>query len=98
MKVIFTSILLACCSILFSQAPDTWVAKANYPGAATSFITGFSIGSVGYFGPGGASVHTNQLWEYNPGTNVWTQKANVPGPGRRAATSLSINGKGYIGG
>lgn len=80
-------------------AQGTWTQKANFGGAARSYIpVGFSIGQYGYAGTGyDGSIYYSDLWKWNSTTNSWTQKANF-GPGnRRYATALSINGKGYQG-
>lgn len=39
----------------------------------------------------------NDLWEYDPTTNVWSQKADFPGPGRLMTKGFSINQKIYAG-
>ena len=86
--------------LLFSMsvvAQGTWVAKANFGGAARYGGTGFSIGTKAYLGTGGENTFTKTFWEYDASQNAWTQKADFPGPGRYQAVGFSIAGKGYIG-
>jgi hypothetical protein len=83
----------------YDTATNAWTEKANFGGAATFAITGFSIGSKGYIGLGydGDYTATNNFWEYDPATNAWTQKANFGGGATYYATGFSIGSKGYIG-
>jgi len=60
---------------------------------------GFSIGGKGYIATGiptDQSQMLNDLWEYDPPTNMWTRKADLPGPVRYDASCFVINNKAYI--
>ncbi|GAB3517401.1 Kelch repeat-containing protein [Emticicia fontis] len=78
---------------------DDWVKKGDFGGTARQGAVGFSIGSKGYIGTGGASTSPtmSDFWEYDPTTDVWTQKANFGGGVRRSAVGFSIGNKGYVG-
>jgi hypothetical protein len=64
---------------------------------AELYVTGFSIGSKGYFGCGWDGTYKNDFWEYDPVANTWTQKASFPSTARWGAAGFSIGTKGYIG-
>ncbi len=79
------------------DAQDTWEKKADFGGAARRWAAEFSIGSKGYIGTGfDGTASRDDLWEYDPATNVWTQKASMNGA-RAEAFGFSIGSKGYIG-
>lgn len=94
---ILTFLLLFFYGLAIGQG--SWVQKANFPGSAKDYSTGFSIGTKGYWGTGmdTSGNFTNDFWEYDPSTNLWTQMANVPGSNRWLACGFSIGNKGYIG-
>ena len=77
----------------------TWTQKADFGGGTRSCAVGFSIGSMGYIGPGndGAGNSYKDFWEYDPSTNTWTQKADFGGTARHSAVGFSIGSMGYIG-
>jgi N-acetylneuraminic acid mutarotase len=87
----------------YNPITNAWIQKANFGGGLRTRAADFSIGTRGYVGLGlhyasGSGLQFYQdLWEYNPTTNVWTQKANFPGLPRRNAVSFSIGNKGYLG-
>ncbi len=77
--------------------PDTWFKRASLTFEREMAVS-FAVGNKCYVGTGFSnSGKHNDLWEFNPATNVWTQKANLPGPARLQATGFSIGNKGYIG-
>jgi N-acetylneuraminic acid mutarotase len=71
-----------------------WVEKAELLGEAREGATGFSIGNKAYIATGS---NKNDLWEWDPATNVWSQKADLPAIGRRYAVSFVLGNKGYLG-
>lgn len=84
----------------YNTLTDTWTRRANFPGAARGFASGFSIGNKGYVCGGsssGVGIGYNDLWEYDPFIDVWTPKASFPGPVRDMAIAFSIGNKGYYG-
>jgi N-acetylneuraminic acid mutarotase len=88
----------------YNPVTNSWTQKANFGGGARSSATGFAVsgipgGSKGYLGTGvdDNSALKNDLWEYNPATNVWAQKTNFPGGARAGAASFNEGTVGYIG-
>jgi len=77
---------------------DTWTARQNYAGGGRTLGTSFSIGAKVYAGTGmtGASIPTDDFYEYDVASNAWTSKGNFDGGARIGAISFSINGKGYV--
>ena len=81
-----------------AKGQGTWLQEANYGGGIREGATGFAIGSKGYFATGmDANIKHNDLWEFDPSTNVWSQMANLPSNPRIGAVSFSIGLKGYVG-
>jgi len=79
---------------------QSWSQKANCPGPSRTSNVNFTINgklyvALGYSGT--TSTRFNDLWEYDPTTNVWSQKANFPGSARYGAVAFVINGKAYVG-
>ncbi len=59
---------------------------------------GFTINNLAYFGLG-QNINTvtyNDLWEYNPLTDIWTQKASMPGATRCGSANFAIGNFGYV--
>lgn len=85
---------------LSSKADWNWHKRAYLTNCKRDQACAFSIANKGYLccGSDTNNITLNDLWEYNPTTNVWTQKANLIGGTRRSAFSFSINGLGYVGG
>lgn len=86
----------------YDPASNVWTQRANFPGNFGGGVykaTGFEAGGMGYIcgGQVGSSSYSNELWQYNPSTNMWLQRANFPPGDRFGLTSFSINGKGYVG-
>jgi hypothetical protein len=95
MKKLTTTILFTC--LLNFAFADFWTQLANFPAAGRQLASGFSIGSKGYVTCGEGGFYFNDLWEYDPGTNVWTQLASLPGAGRYGAVTFVIGNKAYVG-
>lgn len=86
----------------YAPATNMWTAKAPYPGnfgSGVYFATGFAVNGKGYVACGkiGASYYSQELWMYNPATDLWTQKSNFPGGVRYGQASFVLNGKAYVG-
>ena len=85
-----------------SVTTDQWTLQANpFAGGGRGNAGGFVIGTKIYFGTGygtsnSSSASNEDLWEYNPSTDLWTQKADFPGGNRAGCVSFSIGTKGYI--
>ena len=78
--------------------PDTWYMMNSIPGGIKKdYATAFAIGNKGYVTCGQDFAQSNDLWQFDPATNVWTQKANLPGPPRISPVSFAAGNKGYVG-
>lgn len=82
----------------YNPITNTWTRRADFPGSARYFATGFSIGGRGYIGTG-SDVITRKadFWEYNAQTNSWAQLPDFGGTARQGATGFSIGCAGFIG-
>jgi N-acetylneuraminic acid mutarotase len=81
----------------YNPATDSWLQKADFPGAKRYGGIGFVLSNVLYFGTGtDENILTNDFYKYNPATNTWTALSNFPGSGRFSCSSFVISGKGYI--
>ena len=86
----------------YNPSTNSWSTVADFPGAGGNgvyFATGFSVGGKGYLcgGKTGASLYSNQLWEYKPSNNQWIQRANFPGGVRYQMLSFVVGNKAYVG-
>jgi N-acetylneuraminic acid mutarotase len=84
-------------NIIGARAQGTWTRKTDYPGVVRINSFGFSIGNKGYMGGGTNNENYQDLWVYDPATDVWTQKADFGGGGRQGASGFAIGNKGYVG-
>ena len=59
----------------------------------------FAINNKGYvcLGQGQTNPFFNDLWEFDPTTNVWSQKADFGGSARRQAVAFVIDTIAYVG-
>jgi len=88
----------------YDTATNAWTKKADLPGATdrsagVAFAIGgkayVGLGVSGYFGVG--ATYLDDLWEYDPATNVWTAKASLPDTGRGGGIScFVVGGKAYV--
>lgn len=83
----------------YDATTNQWTQKANYPGTAVYFATGFAVEDKGYIcgGKRGPNNYTSALYEFNPGTNTWSAKANFPGGVRYQLSSFVIENSAYVG-
>lgn len=86
----------------YNPATNSWSSKASFPGNGGTGIyysTGFAVGGKGYLccGKIGPSYYSNELWEYNPGSNSWLQKAYLPGVVRYGGSAFTIGNYAYYG-
>jgi N-acetylneuraminic acid mutarotase len=86
----------------YNPVSNSWTSKAKFPGGNYNGCllgTGFVVDGKAYvcFGINNASVYSNELWEYDPTSNVWTKKANFPGNGRYNAASFVIGDTAFVG-
>lgn len=89
---LFTQVVFVFLSFTFNSFGQfSWTQVADYGGGPSSFTAGGVINGKAYV------PSNNQLWEYNPVTNVWNAKANFPGSARVGASSFVINNILYFG-
>lgn len=88
----------------FDQFQDDWDDEVSIGGASGDGLDrasacSFSIADKGYLclGQGQTNPYFQDLWEYDPQTDVWTQKADFIGSARRQAVSFTINNIAYVG-
>lgn len=87
----------------YNPTTDVWTQKANVGNAPRYGSFGFSIGNKGYIGGGFVNtlfgfLLSNDVWEYNPSSNIWLQKADLlNGYYTGAIKGFSIGNKGYVG-
>lgn len=60
----------------YNAQNDSWIPKANFPGAARAYAAGFATEGRGYIGNG--DTYSNDFWEYNPESNSWVQRLPIP--------------------
>jgi len=71
----------------------SWTKVANLPYSINrNCATYFSMNEKGYI-----LYNNNELWMYDPDTDLWTKKGNFPGPSRTAACSFIIGDKAFVG-
>ena len=94
----------------YDPANNTWIQKASYSGDKLINAFSFSIDGRAYVGGGmNNGVLNQQLWEYDPLSDVWIEKNNLQDDdsdddeeddgyaiARVLASSFVINGKGYV--
>ena len=85
----------------YNVATDQWTQKADFPGLAIEYTTGFVIQDKLYMGLGlavsGGAVA--EWWVYDPSTDQWTRKANFPGTAYKNTftnCTFVIANKGYV--
>ena len=85
----------------YNTLTAAWTRKAVFPPGLRVNACGFAIEPYGYVTCGrsfGSSPgQKNDLWQYNPATDVWTQKANITLATREYAMVFVVNGKAYVG-
>lgn len=84
----------------YDPLANTWNQRASLPASARYACTGFAIGNTGYvFGgnSGGANgPYNNELWAYDPATDIWSARASLPDLARMAMRSFVAGGLGHI--
>jgi N-acetylneuraminic acid mutarotase len=85
---------------VYNSDSNTTRRLKDIPGVKTnrSFCTGFAMNNKGYVGLGfdSTGILKNDLWQYDPATNIWTKKADFPGDARDGAGVFVIGNKAYI--
>lgn len=87
----------------FDPTTHQWTQKGIFPGPFRVGATSFSLNNKGYvcFGDnalnGPAAHYFNDLWEYDPNTDIWVEKDTLPGSVRQYAFAFTIGNKAYVG-
>jgi len=68
----------------------------DYTTIIRSAAVAFSIGTKGYLATGSGSSLANNVWEYDPATDVWTEKSKFTGSARTEAVGFGIGNYGYV--
>lgn len=83
----------------FDLATEMWSVCPSMPGGMDrQYSCGFSINGKGYIFGGincGGTLF-NDLWEFNPVTNIWLQKTSMPSLERFGCVSFVINNIAYL--
>jgi len=56
----------------------------------------FTFGARAYVACSGQGTVSNEIWEYEPSTDLWEKKTSFEGSGRIEAVGFSVNNKGFI--
>ncbi|MDP9043052.1 MAG: IPT/TIG domain-containing protein [Bacteroidota bacterium] len=82
----------------YDPSSDTWMRKADFPGAGRNSAAGFAIGTFGYLGTGMSTTgYVPDFWQYNPSADAWIQIKDFGGSYRGSASAFSGNLQGYVG-
>jgi len=90
----------------FDPQTNSWVQKADFPGAERYYAVGFSVGGKGYILGGVIRVineigavfaeESSELWQYSPDLDQWTQKKNFFPVTSRFAKVVTIGDRAYL--
>lgn len=86
----------------YDIASNSWSQKPDFPDLPRHHPYQFAIGDYVYAGLGhGNNIATgvnifDELYRYDPQTEVWDQMKTLPAEGRVAGTQFSYGGKGYV--
>lgn len=83
---------------VLSQESNSFIKRSDFPGAGRQGGVCFQVNDRIYAGLGATiDVYYNDLWEYDPSTNLWTEKTPFPGGARSAAVSIVIGDRVFVG-
>ncbi|VAW21474.1 hypothetical protein MNBD_BACTEROID01-608 [hydrothermal vent metagenome] len=68
----------------------------NYETITRMSGVGFSINGKGYLVSGSGSSLVNNVWEYDPATDLWKEKTSFEGSTRTEAVGFGIGNYGYL--
>ena len=82
----------------FNFDTQAWEQASAMPiGQERQYAVGISFNNLGYvFGGINQSNFLNDLWEYDPASELWINRPSLPGAGRSGASGFIINQKLYI--
>lgn len=84
----------------YNPSSNSWLQKADFGGAERYGCIAFSISGKGYIGLGNMGTSSgpfaNDIFEYDPVSNIWSQKANFPAASRYGAIGFTDGINGYV--
>lgn len=91
----------------YDPSDDTWTAlRKIYNSSDQSYDDDYAIvrsnavavviGGKAYISTGAMQSLRNDVWEYDPATDLWAPKTNFEGTTRTDAVSFSIAGRGFV--
>ena len=86
----------------YDIASNTWSQKPDFPDLPRHHPYQFAVGDYVYAGLGhgnnnaGGTNIFDELYRYDPQTEVWDQMKTLPAEGRVAGTQFNYGGKGYV--
>ncbi|HBF19874.1 MAG TPA: hypothetical protein DDW81_07215, partial [Cryomorphaceae bacterium] len=81
----------------FDLSTESWSSIAPIPaGNERQYASAFSLNGKGYVFGGIGNKPFNDLWQYDPQTDIWQQMKHLPDSGRSGSTSFVLNGYAYI--
>ena len=94
-----TNILLLLLFSTSSFAQLEWESKASIPDYGLSQGVGFGVGGKAFFGLGRQpdNNYTNNMWKYDPDTEMVTKISSYPGSGSVGCIFFVIGNKAYVG-
>jgi len=93
--LLLLSLFLNCPNI---TAQNTWSRKSDFPHWRSNAVA-FSIDNFGFVGTGsGSNGFENDIWRYDPESDIWLSFDTMPTVGRVGAICFVINSNAYIGG
>jgi len=92
---------------MYDPSSDSWTAKRKiYNSSDESYdddyaivrsnAVAFVIGGMAYIATGTIGSLKNDVWEYDPVTDLWEPKTNFEGSTRTDAVAFSIAGRGFV--
>jgi len=91
----------------YNASTDTWEGLRNISNTSSDSYddayaivrangVGFSSSDKGYVALGTNGSILNNVWEYDPSTDLWTQKTGFEGTARTSAVAFSLNNRLFI--
>ena len=93
----------------YNPTSDTWTKKRNinnindnesyddnYTTIARANAVGFAVNGKGYIAGGSSVSLVNNVWEYDPASDLWTEKTSFEGPSRTEAIGWGVGSYGYV--
>ncbi|MBN4071375.1 T9SS type A sorting domain-containing protein, partial [Crocinitomix catalasitica] len=85
----------------YKPTTNTWLQKADVGPFGRAQAHGFAINGKGYIMGGLSSSpsgwNSQEIFEFDPQTNIWVQLVDFPGLGRRYPDGFEIGDKAYVG-